>query len=46
MKTGLVGNGRWGKKIKKKLLELGHSVKIVKEKKICWKNYQIVILFL
>jgi len=32
MKTGLVGNGRWGKKIKKKLLELGHSVKIVKRK--------------
>ena len=32
MKTGLVGKGKWGKKIKKKLIELGHSVKIVKRK--------------
>jgi hypothetical protein len=32
MKTGLVGNGRWGKKIKKKLIELGCSVKVVKRK--------------
>ena len=32
MRVGLVGNGRWGKKIKKKLIELGHSVRIVKRK--------------
>ena len=32
MRVGLVGNGRWGKKIKEKLIELGHSVQIVKRK--------------
>ncbi len=32
MRVGLVGNGRWGKKIKKKLIELGHSVQLVKRK--------------
>ena len=32
MRIGLVGNGKWGKKIKKKIIELGHSVKVIKKK--------------
>jgi len=38
MKAGLVGNGRWGKKIKEKLIELGHSVQIVKRKQSLLKK--------
>ena len=31
MRIGLIGRGKWGKKIQKKIMELGHSVKIVKK---------------
>ena len=32
MRIGLVGRGKWGGKIHQKIIELGHSVKIVKKK--------------
>ena len=31
MRIGLVGRGKWGGKIHQKIIELGHSVKIVKK---------------
>ena len=31
MRIGLIGRGRWGKKIQQKIMELGHSVRIVKK---------------